>query len=89
MKATDIQKIPLTPINQFKSTWLHQKMKNFPKCNIRYGTEDGHGFILIGPGFTAKQFNLLCEKIIAVLAGAVKSLRITVIPLSYANVSGI
>ena len=89
MNANDIQTIQLTPINEFKSTWLHKKMKNFPQCNIRYGTEDGHGFILIGPGFTAKQFNMLCDKIIAVLSGAVKSLRITVIPSSYAKVSGI
>jgi hypothetical protein len=55
-----------------KSTWLQHKLKKFPKCGVRFGTEeDGHGFVIISPSL-----NVNCEKTIQMIVDKTEAAKI-------------
>lgn len=33
-------------LNDVNRKWLHRKTRNFPKCGMRYGIEDGRSFLI-------------------------------------------
>ncbi len=72
------------------STWLAGKLKNFPKCGIRFGGDgNGHGFVLISPKILERDRGLVREKIEAAKIKSDKSISIIPIPVQLAKAAGL
>ena len=71
------------------STWLNRKMKDFPLCGVRYGSDNGHGFVLINPSLPVSSMKLIAEKIEAASIKAYKSINVLIIPRQLAKAKGL
>ena len=72
------------------STWLAGKLKNFPKCGVRFGSDgNGHGFVLISPRIVERDRGLVREKIEAAKIKSSKSISTLLIPVQLAKAAGI
>ena len=73
-----------------KSTWLSQKLKNFPKCGVRFGGDgNGHGYVLVSPNILERDRGLVREKIEAAKIKSGKSISILAIPVQLAKAAGL
>jgi hypothetical protein len=79
------ENVNVIKVRDVKSTWLNKKLRNFPKCGVRFGSEDGHGFVLIDPRIPISSLELIADKIAAVSDRAYKGVSLLIIPSQYAT----
>ncbi len=72
------------------STWLSQKLKNFPKCGVRFGGDgNGHGYVLVSPHLKVCDLGLVRDKIEAAKIKSGKSISTMLIPVQLAKAAGL
>ena len=75
--------------DQVSSAWLNRQLKNFPKCGIKYGNDNGHGFVLISPSLKMSELHLIEQKVEAAKMKGFKSICKLFIPYQLGRPHGL